>query len=73
MVKYNKKWYDKQMENPEFRSKRVDNTRQYRKKVKRETYEKAIGLIANLWARDDMSMNQIVDEVMAKYKIIERK
>lgn len=70
---YNKKWYKEHMKDAEFRAKRTEHTRQYKLRMKRETYERAIGLIANLWAREDMSMNQIVDEVMAKYKIIERK
>ena len=72
MVKYNKQWYDKQMENPEFRSKRVDNTRQYRKKVKREAYEKAIVFIGEIY-NADMTVEEAVDKVMTKYKIIERK
>ena len=72
MTKYNKQWYDKQMENPEFRSKRVDNTRQYRKKMKRETYETAIAFIGEIY-NADMTVEEAVDKVMAKYKIIERK
>lgn len=72
-MSYNKKWYDKNMENPEFRSKRVEKNRKYRTKAKRETCEKAIAFIGDISRQIPViGWEKAIDEVMAKYKIIER-
>lgn len=69
---YNKAWYDKAMQNPEFRAKRVKESTRYRQGKMRERYAEALQLIGTLY-NADIPMEEAVDKLMEKYKVNERK
>lgn len=69
---YQKEYYKRMMESPEFRKKRVEQTAKYKQKKKREEYEKAIEFFRDMLAGGEPA-SLLVDRVMARYKITERK
>lgn len=68
---YNKKWYDAHMQDPEFRAKRVAQTKEYKLGKKREVYERLLDDIIE-WGRATTDKGEVVDKIIAKYKVNER-